>query len=80
MRVWKNLLRAPLCKHVIAPEQFKKREEKHLKSHDEISVHSFFPSPLFSLLPPFLSHKLGQIHRDESYGGVPQAELYDSHY
>lgn len=60
MRVWKKLLRAPLCKHAIAPEQFKKREEKHLKSHDEISVHSFFPSPpLFSLLPPFFIPQAG---------------------
>lgn len=76
-----NLAQSPDCKHVIAPEQFKKkREEKQLKCRDEISVHSFFPSPLFSLLPPFLSHKLGQIHRDVSYGGVPQAQLYVSHY
>lgn len=42
-RVWKNLLRAPLCKHVITVELYKKGG-KYLKSHDEISVHSFFPS------------------------------------
>lgn len=30
---------------------------------------SFLPS-LFSLLPPFSPHKLGQIHRDVSYEGL----------
>lgn len=28
MRVWKNLLRASLRKHVIAPELFKKKKER----------------------------------------------------
>lgn len=35
---------------------------------------SFLPS-LFSLLPPFSPHKLGQIHRDVSYEGLTQADV-----
>lgn len=41
-RVWKILLRAPNYKHVITVQLYKM--EKKQKSHDEISVHSFFPS------------------------------------